>query len=163
MTAQPVRTDRRAARVLLVDDRDRLLLFEGIDPNAPRERFWFTPGGGVEPGETLRTAALRELQEETGCTGVELGDPVWTRTALFDFAGRSYRQEETFFYVRVPSWAVDSAGFNAEEQACVLAHEWLTVDELRSAERQVFPTRLADHLAALLHDGPPAQPIDVGH
>jgi 8-oxo-dGTP diphosphatase len=27
---------------------------------------WFIPGGGMEPGETLRETAIRELHEETG-------------------------------------------------------------------------------------------------
>jgi len=34
--------------------------------NQPGFGLWSFPGGHVEPGEALRTAALRELDEETG-------------------------------------------------------------------------------------------------
>ena len=53
MSAEAVPIERRAARVLLIDDQDRVLLFEGFDPEVPDVRFWFTAGGGVEPGESL--------------------------------------------------------------------------------------------------------------
>ncbi|MET0424419.1 MAG: NUDIX domain-containing protein, partial [Actinoplanes sp.] len=44
--------DRRAARVLIVDPAGRTLLLHGGDPARPEQRWWFTPGGGLEQGET---------------------------------------------------------------------------------------------------------------
>ena len=58
---------RRAARVLLLDGHDRVLLFQGRDPvHADRGQWWFTPGGGLDEGETPAQGAARELREETG-------------------------------------------------------------------------------------------------
>ena len=34
--------------------------------------YWHVVAGGVEPGEDWRVAALRELQEETGLTAVDV-------------------------------------------------------------------------------------------
>ena len=65
---------RPAARVLLLDAKDRLLLFRWKPPNV-----WITPGGGLEVRETYEKAALRELWEETGLAGVALGPWVWSR------------------------------------------------------------------------------------
>ena len=34
--------------------------------------LWGVPGGGLEPGETFEAAAIRELEEETGLSGIPL-------------------------------------------------------------------------------------------
>ncbi|HVU76400.1 MAG TPA: NUDIX domain-containing protein [Gaiellaceae bacterium] len=39
--------------------------------------YWHTVAGGIEPGEEPPAAALRELQEETGLEGAELGATVF--------------------------------------------------------------------------------------
>src|SRR5690606_28107491 len=53
---------RRAARVILLDDADRLLLVRGHDAGETSRSWWFTVGGGLEPGEDVRAGALRELR-----------------------------------------------------------------------------------------------------
>src|SRR5215469_17862934 len=62
---------RRAARVVLLDPRNRVLLMR-YDDGPPNGSHWATPGGGLEPGETYEQAALRELAEETGWTDIVL-------------------------------------------------------------------------------------------
>ena len=53
-----------------IDDQQYVLLIERKHP--PFEGMWALPGGFLEMDETLEEAALRELQEETGITGIEL-------------------------------------------------------------------------------------------
>jgi len=45
------------------DDGGRLLLIHKIDNN-----FWALPGGGMDLGESVADAAVREVAEETGVT-----------------------------------------------------------------------------------------------
>ncbi len=76
------RSDRRAARVVLINEAGRVLLIEGRDTTTPeRGSWWLTPGGGIEAGESAGDAAVREVREETGflIQRSELGDPIWER------------------------------------------------------------------------------------
>ena len=142
---------RRAARVLVVDETQRVLMFRGCDPAHPEVRFWLTAGGGAQASETLPETAARELAEETGLR-VEpsaLGEPVFEDVSEFSFNGRRYRQEQTFFLLRVPSWEVDHSGAGEVEHASVDMHRWWTPDELRTAPEPVYPRDLPDLLARL--------------
>lgn len=58
---------RRGAHVLLRDAEGRLLMqLRDADRPIAYPGYWVPFGGEVEQGETLRIAAIREIEEETG-------------------------------------------------------------------------------------------------
>lgn len=155
---RPARIERVGSRVLFVDDRGaepRLLMILGHDPHLPTRFFWFTPGGGLEGGESPREAAVRELVEETGYVlePSELTGPVWRRTAVFDFASRPFTQHEEFFVGRLVDAErrpfADQA-FTADEVEAIDDVTWLTQRELAADGREVFPARLLEPWSAFL-------------
>ncbi len=145
----PVPVPRTAARVLLLDARDRLLLFRGGDPHQPeRGTFWFTPGGGLDPGESLHDGAVRELFEETGlqCDAADLVGPVHTEETDFEFAGMHIRQHSTFFVLRVDSHEVDISGFQELEASSIVEHRWWERGDLASTDEKFYPRCLVELL-----------------
>jgi 8-oxo-dGTP pyrophosphatase MutT (NUDIX family) len=143
---------RLAARVLLIDEADRVLLFHGIDPADPTDDYWVTPGGGLESGESPVQGAVRELFEETGLRvdPAELGEPVFRNVVEFSFDGRRYRQEQDFFLLRVPSWEVDTTNFDDIERVAMDGHRWWLADELASTGERYYPEILPDLLRRLV-------------
>jgi 8-oxo-dGTP pyrophosphatase MutT (NUDIX family) len=142
---------RLAARVLLLDPQDRVLLVLGGDPAQPDAgTWWITPGGGVEAGEDARAAALREAFEETGHRVESLAGPVARRSSVFPFDGRLIEQREQYFVARVPAFEPTRTGWTELEQRALHGFRWWTVDELRTTRETVYPERLADLVADAL-------------
>lgn len=146
---EPPPVSRISARVLLLDRLGRLLLFRGGDPAKPEAgTWWFTPGGGIDPGESLLDGAVRELFEETGlrCDPRELGEPVHAEQALFDFAGMRITQDQTFFVLRITTHDVDISGFEALEASSIVEHRWWDRAALRATSDVVYPLCLSELL-----------------
>ncbi len=146
-TGLEVDTVRTSARVVLLDEQDRVLLLRGHDPQTPEAPFWFTVGGGVEPGETLRTAAVRELWEETGFAmdSSLLRGPLWRRVAVFPFNGELIRSEELFFVARTKTFTPTAAKPTAWESHCVTDNKWCTPTDIATLDtegEQVYPYHL---------------------
>ncbi|MFF5442297.1 NUDIX hydrolase [Streptomyces achromogenes] len=130
-------TKRRTSRVLLVDDRDRLLLLCGRDPRRPGVRWWFTVGGAVEDGEDFVQAAVREVEEETALilAAHRLSPVVWTRRALFSVDGRGFDQYEEYRLARVT--AGEARGVEVTTEEARYGHRWWPLDALATTERTV--------------------------
>lgn len=153
--------DRPTARVLLVDSRDRVLLFEMR--TADGRVFWCPPGGGLESGETHEEAAVREVREETGWAVDVLGPVIGHRRQVVTWNdGITYDCAEVWFMARSAAFEVDSSSWTDEERVDMGAHRWWTIDELQDASVELTPNDLAARVRVLLTQGPPAEPWQLG-
>ena len=155
---------RPAGRTLLIDDRDRVLLFKAVSPDQKEPEIWITPGGALKAGESYEQAALRELWEETGLSDAELGPCVWTRRHVWRWGTERYESTERFFVVRTKEFDVVPAQFDPMEAQFIHGHRWWSVPEIdATTDRETFvPRRLGSLLPGIIAGQVPPQPIEVG-
>ncbi len=139
---------RKAARVVVIDGAGSVLLFHGHDGDDPDHQWWFTPGGGLQVGETARQGAARELHEETGFLFLskQLLGPAVHRVADFQFTNVLARQEEEFFlaYLDGIRPEVDTSAHTSSERKLVDSWGWFSAAELQvlAEDQTVFPACL---------------------
>lgn len=142
----PVKAERPAARIILLDGDGRILLFR-FDPD-DRPPFWCTPGGAVEPGESYHDAARRELAEETGIIADPGAEIAQRHVEFVTIEGVPVTADERYFLVRTDRADIDTASHTALEQRVMTRWRWFTRDELAAHEERYFPEDLIAMITA---------------
>ena len=155
---------RPAVRAVVLDPDDRILLGHF---DLPLISLWAPPGGGIEPGETVRQALHRELREEVGLD-LPAGPltVLWHRTVVVPGAVEGYDgQVEDYVLVRTEAFT-PRGDLDDEELAAEHLDElrWWTpaeLDEAEAANVKFAPRYLPALLRDLRRDGPPASPLSL--
>jgi 8-oxo-dGTP pyrophosphatase MutT (NUDIX family) len=125
-----------------------------FDPEVGLPPRWITPGGGIDAGETVLGAALRELAEETGIqsTPEALGDLIWKTEGRWDWAdGQNHHTFVDHFYLlQITDFELDVSGWTEDEHRDVVEHRWWSITDLKDSGESVSPPGLVDFLASHL-------------
>ena len=151
---------RRAARALLLDPDDHVLLVRFEFPDAT---FWALPGGGLDEDETAEDGLRRELYEELGRVDLEIGPHVWNREHIIPMNTGHDGQRDQIHLVRCDRFEPQPAiGWEAMRAEQVHEMRWWSIAEIETSDALFAPRMLHRLLVALLADGVPTRPVDTG-
>jgi 8-oxo-dGTP pyrophosphatase MutT (NUDIX family) len=155
---------RATARVLVLDPAGRVLLFGARLADLPSPpgpvRYWYTPGGAIEAGETVRQAAARQLAEEIGLVvdPATFEGPVWLRQAVAPLLGEPVDARETYLVLRDVVHQVDVSGQTELERYEDQPARWWSTTEIAGSAEEFVPAGLSaalQHVLAGPWAGPP--------
>jgi 8-oxo-dGTP diphosphatase len=158
---------RPSARAIIIDETDRILLCRlEYRRSADSLVVWVSPGGGLEPGESLVEALRRELREEVGFH-LETEPPhVWHQEVVAQDRVPGYDGIINDFFLIRTSAFVPRGTLTDEQLAAehMTGARWWALAEIASytGPHLFGPRDLGTRLATLLSAGPPAEPIQLG-
>ncbi len=146
---------REASRVLLVNPKGETLLLKfasRILPDVAAQgyaHFWGQPGGAREEGESFELCAAREMAEETGLSGVEVGGVIASREFPLLLPSGWVEGVERYFLVRCPAFEPDLTALTESEASYVLGWKWWSRQEIAASKELIFPEGLANMLGSV--------------
>lgn len=160
---------RMSMRVILLNAKNELLLLKADDPNTTTTSgryngpFWFLVGGGIEPGEEIEGAVLREINEETGIAKehITLGPIVWKGEFDLIINGILSRQQQRFIVARASAAQVSLHNLTPYEQKVIKDIRWFSLEQIEDSKELIYPLCLRRYLPAILKGHYPAEPLEI--
>ena len=143
------KTIRRAARAIVLTHEREVLLMRARATSRPA--YWFTPGGGIEPGETDEACLRRELHEELGLRQFELGPLLIRRSFRMNMHPRWSEQHDNIYVIHHPRFEPHMSD-PREARTIDRFHFW-PLPELHSTRELIFPDTLAQRVQRYLDHG----------
>lgn len=157
---------RHAARALVLDDTDSVLLCRFDFRRQGGPVVWAAPGGGIDPGESELECLRRELAEEVGLELVGDLPKVWRHEVVEAGHAPGYDGVVNHYYLMRAERFAPRGLLTDEELAAenVTGFAWWPLSDVLSYDGpDLFsPRRLGAHLSELLREGPPPEPRELG-
>lgn len=125
-----------AGGVVLNANKDVLMIF--------RRGKWDLPKGKIDEGETLEQCALREVEEETGLTGIELGEKITTTYHTYIEFGKHILKESHWYKMKCNT----DQKLVPQTEEHITDIKWVKHPDLKKYTSKTFQTivEVLDHL-----------------
>lgn len=105
---------------------------------------WDLPKGKLDKGENLEACALREIEEETGATGLLIEQPLQTTYHTYHQNGKNNLKESHWFLMR----AEETTPLKPQTEEDIEECRWVPMGEVETYLSGAFPT-----IATVLKEG----------
>lgn len=131
---KPYKFVEAAGGVVMNSDKKYLMIY--------RRGKWDLPKGGVEKGETIQKAAVREMMEETGLKGVSIVEPIKLYKLDQTYTLHTYR-EDNVRVLKKTNWfkmkATDIKGLKPQEEEGITETKWCDKNEVKKNLSDSYP------------------------
>jgi 8-oxo-dGTP pyrophosphatase MutT (NUDIX family) len=101
-----------------------------------RRGKWDLPKGKLDPGESLETCAVREVEEETGLSKLTLEKPLVITYHTYDESGKHILKESHWYLIKAPGQ--QKLAPQLEEQITEL--KWVPASKVKQYMDNTFPS-----------------------
>ena len=160
---------RSSIKVILLNDKDELLLMCADDPNTTAAdgtylgKFWFTVGGQIELNETIEETAYREIYEETSIKKdeIDLGPIVWFGEFDLILNGVLTRLKQRFIVAKTKQINAYLKNPTPWEKKVVKELSWFSIDDIKNSKEIIYPALLSTYLPDIISGNYPKEPIEI--
>lgn len=160
---------RNSIKIILLNSKDEVLLLGTDDKSITNKdksyngKFWQMIGGKIEDGKDVKSAATRELFEETGLIpdNVEFGNIVWKGELTLIMSGIQTLIKQQFIVAKTKATKVTLNNLTPEEKPVAKSLKWFSINEIKNSNEIIYPVGLDKYLSELLASGTPKNPITI--